>query len=247
LSLDGAYSAPRHGLLALEVVASANIAGTSEAVTEDDESVRSRTGKRILLADHSRGVRSKAAELASKTGLAAELAQDIELAAFLHDAGKAHPAFKMWLYGGDELAALGPPLAKSGQRLLGDAARARARLPYGARHEAASVRIALAHPALERAHDRDLVLWLVGTHHGYGRPCFPPVSWPPPDDVFEVDLGDGSVSSVPGLSLENLSSGWVELFERLRARYGPWQLAYLEAVLRLADHRRSEEEQLHYE
>jgi hypothetical protein len=34
------------------------------------------------------------------------------------------------------------------------------------------VRLALENPRLQEAHDRALVLWLVGTHHGLGRPFF---------------------------------------------------------------------------
>src|ERR1700731_3523577 len=87
------------------------------------------------------------------------------------------------LYGGAELAALGgPPLAKS-TRLPGTAAERaeasrRSGLPRGARHEVASLAYAEAHPKFAEAHDPELVLWLIGTHHGHGRPFFPPVDWP---------------------------------------------------------------------
>jgi hypothetical protein len=42
-----------------------------------------------------------------------------------------------------------------------------------ARHEAASVIAACASGLLSEARDRDLVLHLIGTHHGCGRPLFP--------------------------------------------------------------------------
>jgi CRISPR-associated endonuclease/helicase Cas3 len=216
-----------------------------DAVTEDDDSVKGRTGRKILLSSHSKGVRDRAAEMARSAGVPDNLVADIALAAFLHDAGKAHPQFRAWLYGGDVLLGeAAPALAKSG-RQLGRDARVRSGLPLGARHEVASLRFAGSHPAFSRAHDPELVLWLIGTHHGYGRPFFPPVAWPPQGDVFTADLDDGSgeIVSRPGPQIENVSSGWIDSFERLNRRYGPWGLAWLEAVLRLADHRRSEAEQ----
>jgi CRISPR-associated endonuclease/helicase Cas3 len=143
----------------------------------------------------------------------------------------------------------GPTLAKSGK--LSDKPRAwsalrrRSGLPKGARHELASLRFAEAHPRLAAAHDPVLVLWLIGTHHGYGRPFFraPERDWPGEGAIFEADLGDGKVSARPARSLAELTALWVDMFVGLRRRYGPWGLARLEAILRLADHRRSEAEQ----
>jgi CRISPR-associated endonuclease/helicase Cas3 len=196
------------------------------------------------LKQHSGDVESRARSFARAAGLPDNLVHDIAIAGFLHDAGKARVEFKQWLYGGDELAALvGEALAKSGQRKLPPGARERAGLPAGARHEVASLSFALAHPKLGDARDRDLVLWLVGTHHGYGRPFFPPIEWPPPGSEFKTDLGDGERCSLPAPSLAELTAWWLDLRGTLERRYGPWGLARLEAVLRLADHRASEDEQ----
>jgi CRISPR-associated endonuclease/helicase Cas3 len=219
-------------------------AGAGQAVTEDDDSVR---GERrpVALRDHSQGVRDFARAFADRTGLASGLVDDIALAAFLHDAGKAHPNFKLWLYGGDSFLAEGrEPLAKSGKARLPPRARERACLPLGARHEVASLFLAVEHPALRNAHDPELVLWLIGTHHGYGRPFFTEAEWPRSGEEFLVDLGDGEVRSRPAPQFAELQSEWLDLQVRMHEKYGPWGLARLEATLRLADHRRSEWEQL---
>ena len=217
------------------------VGAAGEATTEDDESSR-RSLRSVYLSDHSRGVSELARSYARLCGLPEPLIEDVALAAFLHDAGKAHRAFKLWLYGGDELAASGPPLAKSGRRFLPARARELAHLPPDARHEIASVAFAEAHPKLREAHDPELVLWLVGTHHGWGRPFFPGVEWPPGGDHFEADLGDGTVRATVR-PLSEFTASWLAMTHALMRRYGPWGLARLEANVRLADHRRSQLEQ----
>ncbi|MGH7986787.1 MAG: type I-G CRISPR-associated helicase/endonuclease Cas3g [Candidatus Binataceae bacterium] len=221
---------------------------SGEPVTEDDESVRVSGARRVTLSAHSKGVEDYARRFVQALGLPASLAEDVTLAAFLHDAGKAHPNFKCFLYGGDEIATFaGPDLAKSGK--LPDSpeawneVRRRSGLPKGARHEMASLWFALSHRRFANAHDPDLVLWLIGTHHGYGRPFFPESDWPGQGAIFKTDLGDGESASTPARSLAELTAEWVNLWERVSRRYNPWGLARLEAILRLADHRRSEAEQ----
>jgi len=217
--------------------------GAGRAATEDDESVRG-VRRQVSLREHSNGVREFAYKFAHHAGLAPDVVKDLSLAAFLHDAGKAHPNFKSWLYSGDSfLAEGGEPLAKSGKARLPPGARERAQLPPGARHEAASLLLAVEHPAFRNARDPELVLWLIGTHHGYGRPFFTEAEWPRAGDAFLVDLGDGEVRSRPAPRFAELQSEWLDLRVRMQEKYGPWGLARLEAILRLADHRRSEREQ----
>ena len=107
--------------------------------------------------------------------------------------------------------------------------------------------MAPAHPRFADAHDPALVLWLIGSHHGLGRPFFDFLD-PAPDqeplpclDVADWRLATGK----PGpqsLAFEFRGVDWPSLFEQLKRRYGIWGLAHLEAILRLADHRASEEE-----
>jgi CRISPR-associated endonuclease/helicase Cas3 len=198
----------------------------------------------VSLADHSIAVASTARELAEKSGYDAAIAADVALAGRLHDLGKAEARFQILLHGGDELAAVaGAPRAK-GDPLPTEAlaeARSTSGLPAGTRHEAWSVALAERHPDLAQAHDADLVCWLVGTHHGHGRPTFPATV-----DTAEGEIDVADPETAANLTapiqhrLERLDSGWSGRLRRLEARYGVWGLAHLEAVLRLADHRVSE-------
>jgi len=203
----------------------------------------------LSLDQHSRDVEGKAEELATKAGLSPDRVADLKLAGFLHDAGKADARFQAWLHFGDPLdfdfEDEKDILAKSG-RTLPPSAREKARLPSRWRHEALSVRLARAHSRLENAHDKDLVLWLIGTHHGYGRPFFPHED---PDDQTSRHLPAVlglPVELPPGSGPQSLAYNWngfdwPSLFAELKARYGVWELARMEAIVRLADHRASEE------
>jgi CRISPR-associated endonuclease/helicase Cas3 len=201
--------------------------------TEDD-SAGSIFDFPLSLDQHSRDVECKAEDLAKRAGLPAGLVTDLKLAGFLHDQGKRDPRFQAWLHFGDPLGFDDEDekniLAKSG-RVLPPVAREKAGLPDRWRHEALSVRLACAHAGLAQAGDPDLVLWLVGSHHGYGRPFFPHRD---PEEKAP-DVGPQS------LAFDWNGLDWSSLFARLKARYGVWELARMEAILRLADHRASEE------
>jgi CRISPR-associated endonuclease/helicase Cas3 len=129
------------------------------------------------------------------------------------------------------------------QRALEQAVFTQFQCPKFFRHEALSVAFATKHPtviALDES-DRDLVLWLVGTHHGYGRPFFPPCF---DQSTMESEERTGSVilSARADEAPLKLDQGWFERAVRVNQRYGPWELARLEAILRLADHGASAEE-----
>ena len=213
--------------------------------TEDD-SISHRFSKPVFLDDHSRRVGCFAKRFAQALGLE-ELADDLVLAAYLHDAGKADRRFQAMLSGGDSWNRPdGQPLAKSA-RPWSAGAGPRAGLPTGWRHEALSVRMAQAHPRFAGANDPALVLWLIGSHHGLGRPFF---NFLDPDcgqdplpclDVPEWRLATDE-SGPESLAFDFHGTDWPSLFEDLKRRYGTWRLAHFEAVLRLADHRASEEE-----
>ena len=198
-----------------------------QPVTEDEEA--SRTASRpITLADHTVGVVTRVEQFTEALRFDEHLADDLRLAAILHDTGKADERFQLLLAGSDWWNRPdGRVLAKSG-RSSPRGAWARAGLPKGWRHEARSVRLASADLRFEAAHDPYLVLWLIGTHHGHGRPFFHFVD--PLDDQGPQSLGYAFGGR-----------DWATLFDKLRRHYGVWRLAWLEAILRLADHRASED------
>ena len=219
-----------------------------DTTTEDEGS--SHTGVEVTLDDHLKGVAGWARDFAARCGLPAAVARDVELAGRWHDAGKVDPRFQRWLHGGSAYRAgvATEPLAKSAMVAGDRAARRRAfersGYPRGGRHELASVALLEAGASLlGEAVDRDLVLHLVASHHGWCRPFAPVVE---DGDPVQLDLATGSGTTVSVSSahtLAALDSGIAERFWRLVEQYGWFGLAWLEAVLRLADHRCSEQEQ----
>lgn len=198
--------------------------------TTEDDAAGSLPGFSLGLRQHNGDVEQAARSFAIRAGLPEARVRDIACAGGLHDAGKCDSRFQSWLYHGDPL---GPDeanvLAKSNRRLPA-AARAISGLPPHWRHEALSVRLAIRDARLDDAADPELVLWLVGVHHGYGRPLFPHGD----PEESAPDVGPQS------LAFDWRGADWPALFLRLKARYGIWELARMEAIVRLADHRASE-------
>jgi CRISPR-associated endonuclease/helicase Cas3 len=199
----------------------------------------------VSLADHTSGVAQVVSIAARNCGLPPVLVKDLELAAMLHDIGKLDPRFQAML-AYPQSAPL-EPLGKSAHgsnRDMRDRARAMAKLPQRFDHAVLGQLVLAAHPELlAGANDPDLVVHLVASHHGQCRPF----AWPVPELVAQHIRGrfNGvSIDVTPKKVDDGVSVEAAERFFRLRHRYGWYGLAYLEAILRLADWTRSEQEQI---
>ena len=208
----------------------------ADDLSEEDDSSNYLPGP-VLLTSHNEGVGQRAETLARFANLDFALIADLQRSGALHDLGKADPRFQRMLRG--EVVTELPRdvlLAKGLAKGYGGA-----RPQMGARHEAYSVAVLQKHSELlNGAHDPELVLYLVGTHHGRGRGLMPDV--PDVGCRFSVPHFEKHYSYAGSPNLGALSADWPDLFWRLNQRYGALGLAYLEAVLRLADHQQSASE-----
>lgn len=235
-----------------------------ELTTDSDDSFC--VGRAVTLSEHTSDVEAFARGYATSCGLGEWLAEHIALAGWLHDIGKADCRFQLMLRGGSEIELFkdDTPWAKSamppGARAARKLARERSGYPSGGYfHAVQSVAMLdgqetalaqwLGKRDSTREPDVDLVLHLVASHHGECRPFAPVVVDRAP---VKVSLG-GHVSGVFGKAdfsevpsnhtLHRLDSPLADRFWRLVAKYGWQELCWLEAILRLADHRASAMEQ----
>lgn len=185
----------------------------------------------LLLQDHLDAVGKTAAHFASQLGMPDELVKALRLAGECHDLGKHDPRFQRWL---SPDAPPAQPLAKSGQsRERWESSRALSGWPRGGRHELLSTQ--LVSSWLEghaQDCDTELVLHLVATHHGEGRPLVKVVEDPAPTTVV-AEFG-GEVVQIRG---DLACPDWDQprRFRLVCERYGLWGVALLEAILRQAD------------
>lgn len=235
-----------------------------ELTTDNNDS--SCTGRAVSLAEHSKDVEAFGREFATRCGLGEWLVEHIALAAWLHDIGKADHRFQLMLRGGSEIAYFKDETlwAKSEMRSGAGAERklARERSGYpggGYLHALQSVAMLDAQKEMlanclkrcnsQKEPDLDLVLHLVASHHGECRPFAPVIVDSAPVAVslfghYSSIFGKIDFSEVPSnTGLHRIDSPLGDRFWKLVAKYGWQELCWLEAILRLADHRASEEEQ----
>lgn len=233
------------------------VAGAEDAYQQDDASV-DQPGW-LSLGQHSEDTRQQAeALLCTLTpALPAGAAEAVVRAAYVHDTGKCHNAWQEALCrlapeGEREERYAGRPWAKS-------EVKGQLRFPgrAGFRHELVSL-LLLDGPLrglLDGVADPDLVRYLVLAHHGKLR-----MQVRGPDEV-DADAGEksllglhrdeeiatpellGQPAGTLTVDLDQFRFGgersWTRTALRLRDRYGPFVLAYLETLVRIADWRAS--------
>ena len=240
-------------LVGKSLISDREITRQADTFSDEDDSSASGTSNReggpIRLLDHLSGVETFARRFAKGSGLPDALVEAVAKAGSFHDLGKADLRFQALLRGGNRLAVGCELFAKSDEtprtREAFKVARDAAGYPPGGRHELLSVRLAEGAPdVLSETPDlSELALHLIASHHGHCRP-FAPVVFDAQPTKVTVELQGRRMVWNGTTNLERVDSGVAQRYWRLTRRYGWWGLAWLESLLRLADHRRSEWEQI---
>ncbi|WP_246423099.1 type I-G CRISPR-associated helicase/endonuclease Cas3g [Roseospira visakhapatnamensis] len=232
------------------VVAQPAAPDTGAETADDDQD--SRKDHAVPLTAHLGHVAAEAEALCAALGVTGAERDAVVTAARWHDVGKAHADFQARLGDADPAILLAKAAAYH---------RDKGRAYF--RHELASALAFLAHHGWAR--EADLPAYLIAAHHGKVRLSLRalPKEQPAPegrrfargvwegDPLPAVDLDNGTASPERTLVLSVMDLGrdevtgasWTERTRALLDRYGPFQLAWLEALVRLADWRASENEQ----
>ncbi len=228
---------------------------------------QSKIGVWITLRDHTTHVLDEVRALSNYFDLHPDSIESLESAALWHDVGKTHPAFQNMLLAGKtdrESIMTGGPWAKSEGNsgrpsywIESDDGRVVER-PYF-RHELASA-LAWLQTEGEDRKDCDLVAYLTAAHHGKVRMSIRSLDQEKkpsdPGQLFARGIWDGDrLPRVEGilkddvlldLSIMQMGEGsWLERMIGLRdnSGFGPFRLAFLESLLRIADWRASRMEE----
>jgi CRISPR-associated endonuclease/helicase Cas3 len=185
-----------------------------DAATEEDRSVTNPQ----LLDEHQKWTEARARRLAKALGLDDKLANVLTLAACFHDEGKRAKRWQQAFHAPGDGGVYAKTEGPINYQLLD-----------GYRHELGSLLRIGNNEQIQKLfqklseEDRDLVLHLITAHHGFARPV----------------IGTRGCEDAPPSALEEKAAEIALRFARLQARWGPWGLAWLEALLRAADQQAS--------
>ncbi len=229
-------------------------AGETEGLDEDS---LSRIEAAVALTDHLGHVTAAAESLCGALGVERDTLAAVVRAARWHDLGKAHEVFQDTMRRGLDGRTVASDV------LLAKTVKGTRHGRAYFRHELASALAFLAHEGWAR--DADLIAYLIAAHHGKVRMnlrALPRESAPrdgdragsrfargvwegdelPPFDLEGGERWEGGhlVLSVMELGWDEVSrESWTERTRELLAGLGPFRLAWLETLLRVADWRAS--------
>ena len=202
----------------------------------DDMDERSLSSNMAELNAHNDAVARLAKDICTRLGVRSDIANVIEKAGQLHDLGKADQRFQRWLNPNwthcDRLMAKSNTPQHHWQE-----SRNISGWPKGGRHESLSARLVqdwlLKNKEWGDSISRDLLIHLIVSHHGKGRPLVEPST----DDaslMVSGSISDEYVSASANLGVVD----WEQpsRFRKLNEYFGPWGLALLESILRRSDH-----------
>jgi len=267
---NGGYR-PTLGWVGLDSDTNVNIIPQTDAKSKKDQMMdgdpNSQIDRWVILLEHVRDVSNEAKAISEMLNLPQEYRSVLETAACWHDVGKIHLAFQNMLLAGkpdEESYRAGGPWAKS-KRNTGRASYwvksedgTKIGRPYF-RHELAS---ALSWIQINGHDHKDvnLIAYLIAAHHGKVRMSIRslPKEAEPPEvgRLFARGIWDGDeLPPLHGvlpegvkldLSIMQMGEGsWLDRMLKLRddMKRGPFRLAFLEALLRIADWKASSMEQ----
>jgi CRISPR-associated endonuclease/helicase Cas3 len=180
---------------------------SGDAATEDE---RAEADRPQPLEEHQSWAEECAREIAKRLGIEKKYEHLLALAARLHDEGKRaatwQRAFKAPIDG--------RPYAKTEGPIDFD-------ILDGYRHELGSLPYVAKHEEFLKldSDDRDFVLHLIAAHHGFARPV----------------IGTSGCDDAPPSIVDERARVVALRFARLARRWGPWGLAWWEALIRAAD------------
>lgn len=174
------------------------------------------TGREQPLNDHQTFAERHARRIGQGAGLQPGQVDLLALAAALHDEGKKAERWQRAFRAPKAKRPLGKTTSRPIQSVLAGYRHELGSLPYAERD---------ARVAALSLEDRDLVLHLIAAHHGFARPIL---------------RTDGCDDAPPSALVERARTIALR-FACLEKRWGPWGLAWWEALLRAADQAASRE------